>query len=253
MTRPEPRSSTASSSAFSRSPVSGRTVRANKAGCLDQCEHGPTVVVYPEAVWYGHVTLGRRGRDRPAAHPRQPARAAPPDCRRMSQLRCLRTSQAFPRVEIRSCTTKRRLAFVALSCSLRVRLPHHESSPSAAVVAHPRHRQRCLPAEFWRQRPDSGRIQYRLRPENRRFAGSPDSKRTTTLLSSAPPSPTTNSLPSAPASDRFGRRCPYSCSGRDTDSPAAFLEAVARSLRSRSQPHLVSSALQRPLDQNPAK
>jgi (2Fe-2S) ferredoxin len=32
------------------------TVRANKAGCLDQCEHGPTVVVYPEAVWYGGVT-----------------------------------------------------------------------------------------------------------------------------------------------------------------------------------------------------
>jgi (2Fe-2S) ferredoxin len=31
-------------------------VRANKAGCLDQCEIGPTVVVYPEAVWYGHVT-----------------------------------------------------------------------------------------------------------------------------------------------------------------------------------------------------
>lgn len=30
--------------------------RANKAGCLDQCEHGPTVVVYPEAVWYGGVT-----------------------------------------------------------------------------------------------------------------------------------------------------------------------------------------------------
>jgi (2Fe-2S) ferredoxin len=30
-------------------------VRANKAGCLDQCEHGPNVVVYPDAVWYGHV------------------------------------------------------------------------------------------------------------------------------------------------------------------------------------------------------
>ena len=30
-------------------------VRANKSGCLDQCELGPTVVVYPEAVWYGHV------------------------------------------------------------------------------------------------------------------------------------------------------------------------------------------------------
>src|SRR6266567_6479301 len=27
-------------------------VRANKSGCLDQCEHGPTVVVYPEGFWY---------------------------------------------------------------------------------------------------------------------------------------------------------------------------------------------------------
>ena len=33
-----------------------RRVRANKSGCLDQCEHGPTVVVYPDAVWYGRVT-----------------------------------------------------------------------------------------------------------------------------------------------------------------------------------------------------
>jgi (2Fe-2S) ferredoxin len=33
-----------------------RRVRANKAGCLDQCEHGPTVVVYPDTVWYGGVT-----------------------------------------------------------------------------------------------------------------------------------------------------------------------------------------------------
>lgn len=31
-------------------------VRANNAGCLDQCEQGVTVVVYPEQVWYGHVT-----------------------------------------------------------------------------------------------------------------------------------------------------------------------------------------------------
>ena len=36
--------------------IRGSAVRANKAGCLDQCEIGPTVVVYPEAVWYGHVT-----------------------------------------------------------------------------------------------------------------------------------------------------------------------------------------------------
>lgn len=33
-----------------------RRVRANRSGCLDQCEHGPTVVVYPDAVWYGPVT-----------------------------------------------------------------------------------------------------------------------------------------------------------------------------------------------------
>lgn len=32
-------------------------VRVNSAGCLDQCAHGVTVVVYPEAVWYGGVTL----------------------------------------------------------------------------------------------------------------------------------------------------------------------------------------------------
>ena len=31
------------------------SVRANRAGCLDQCEHGPTVVVYPDGVWYGGV------------------------------------------------------------------------------------------------------------------------------------------------------------------------------------------------------
>jgi len=31
-------------------------VRANKSGCLEQCEVGPTVVVYPDAVWYGGVT-----------------------------------------------------------------------------------------------------------------------------------------------------------------------------------------------------
>ena len=34
-----------------------RIVRINKAGCLDQCARGVTCVVYPEAVWYGGVTL----------------------------------------------------------------------------------------------------------------------------------------------------------------------------------------------------
>ena len=31
-------------------------VRINSAGCLDQCAHGVTIVVYPEGVWYGAVT-----------------------------------------------------------------------------------------------------------------------------------------------------------------------------------------------------
>jgi (2Fe-2S) ferredoxin len=38
--------------------ILGTSVRANKSGCLEQCEHGPTVVVYPDAVWYGRVTPG---------------------------------------------------------------------------------------------------------------------------------------------------------------------------------------------------
>ena len=34
-----------------------KQIRANNAGCLDQCEHGVAVVVYPEQVWYGGVTV----------------------------------------------------------------------------------------------------------------------------------------------------------------------------------------------------
>ncbi len=32
------------------------SVRANTAGCLDACERGPAVVVYPDNVWYGPIT-----------------------------------------------------------------------------------------------------------------------------------------------------------------------------------------------------
>ena len=36
--------------------LSGKdNVRVNKAGCLDRCEEGPCIVVYPEAVWYTYV------------------------------------------------------------------------------------------------------------------------------------------------------------------------------------------------------
>ncbi len=48
-------------------------VRVNASGCLDRCELGPTMVIYPEGVWYrcrtredvdavlaGHVRDGKR-------------------------------------------------------------------------------------------------------------------------------------------------------------------------------------------------
>ena len=31
-------------------------VRANNSGCLDACEHGVSMVIYPEAIWYGGIT-----------------------------------------------------------------------------------------------------------------------------------------------------------------------------------------------------
>jgi (2Fe-2S) ferredoxin len=34
-----------------------RTIRANTAGCLDACATGVSVVVYPDGVWYGGVTV----------------------------------------------------------------------------------------------------------------------------------------------------------------------------------------------------
>lgn len=30
-------------------------LRINQAGCLDRCEEGPVIVVYPDAVWYRYV------------------------------------------------------------------------------------------------------------------------------------------------------------------------------------------------------
>ncbi len=30
-------------------------VRINKAGCLERCEQGPAIVVYPEGTWYTYI------------------------------------------------------------------------------------------------------------------------------------------------------------------------------------------------------
>jgi (2Fe-2S) ferredoxin len=29
-----------------------KNIRINTAGCLDRCEFGPTMVIYPEGIWY---------------------------------------------------------------------------------------------------------------------------------------------------------------------------------------------------------
>jgi (2Fe-2S) ferredoxin len=34
-----------------------RRIRINHAGCLNVCEHGPVMVVYPEGVWYRYQTM----------------------------------------------------------------------------------------------------------------------------------------------------------------------------------------------------
>jgi (2Fe-2S) ferredoxin len=34
-----------------------KQIRANASGCLDACAFGPSIVVYPEGVWYGHVSV----------------------------------------------------------------------------------------------------------------------------------------------------------------------------------------------------
>ncbi len=33
-----------------------RTLRIDKSGCMGRCEHGPTAVIYPQAVWYHYET-----------------------------------------------------------------------------------------------------------------------------------------------------------------------------------------------------
>ena len=30
-------------------------IRINKSGCLDRCEEGPVLVIYPEGTWYTYV------------------------------------------------------------------------------------------------------------------------------------------------------------------------------------------------------
>lgn len=34
-----------------------KDVRINQSGCLDRCELGPTLVIYPEGIWYSYSSI----------------------------------------------------------------------------------------------------------------------------------------------------------------------------------------------------
>ena len=36
--------------------IGARRIRINHAGCLNVCEHGPVMVIYPEGIWYRYET-----------------------------------------------------------------------------------------------------------------------------------------------------------------------------------------------------
>ena len=33
-----------------------KSIRVNQSGCLDRCELGPIMVIYPEGIWYSYRT-----------------------------------------------------------------------------------------------------------------------------------------------------------------------------------------------------
>jgi|TARA_B100000035_G_scaffold127529_1_gene108448 (2Fe-2S) ferredoxin len=38
--------------------IDGQQIRINTSGCLDQCEYGPVMVIYPDNVWYAYNNEG---------------------------------------------------------------------------------------------------------------------------------------------------------------------------------------------------
>tara|TARA_B110001454_G_scaffold174280_1_gene165763 strand:- start:243 stop:566 length:324 start_codon:yes stop_codon:yes gene_type:complete len=36
---------------------SDKNIRINKSGCLNQCESGPIMVVYPNKIWYKNISI----------------------------------------------------------------------------------------------------------------------------------------------------------------------------------------------------
>ena len=61
-------------------------VLVTKVKCLDQCESGPVMVVYPEGVWYGGVD-GRGAREIAERHGACAGSGGPPRCRVLRDMR----------------------------------------------------------------------------------------------------------------------------------------------------------------------
>ena len=38
----------------------GKRIRLNKSGCLDRCELGPVMVIYPQGIWYSYTCRSSR-------------------------------------------------------------------------------------------------------------------------------------------------------------------------------------------------
>ena len=38
-----------------RSIAKEKNIRVNSAGCLNRCDKGPVLVIYPEGVWYSYI------------------------------------------------------------------------------------------------------------------------------------------------------------------------------------------------------
>ena len=94
-------------------------VAVTPSGCLGPCFEGPTVVVYPEAVWYVGVTARRRAGDRrepPGG--RDPRGAAGAAGRRVAPARrTRRASQSFAG-SLASCVARGSRGFLALGRGL---------------------------------------------------------------------------------------------------------------------------------------
>lgn len=123
-------------------------VRVNRSGCLNACGHGPTVVVYPDATWYGHVQVDDAAEifeshilnGVPVARLELPA-----DFQKQTE-HYPSPVQQFKRVE-RSLDDQRRAAQEEIRAQLSARHEADSSADSAAAPLHAQPVENAAPAE----------------------------------------------------------------------------------------------------------